>query len=245
MPSTSSTTTSPSPAPSSSSSTPAPAPLWTGNYDNGTLSQFDSTSWNDLPMAPAVVSSVAYNGNYAGKYVIPAGGARCENVPSMREMTEGDDMWFSWSTMLGSDFPVNISNWQVIDQWKNDGTGSPPLELTVENGQFRVDGGYGWPGNTSSGTPKMSYQWVGAATTNVWNHWTFHVKFSSNPTVGYVDVWRDGKQVISGWHMPGGTLYPSLNSYLKVGYYRDTAISTQGTVYQDAWKAGTTAASVS
>jgi hypothetical protein len=225
--------------------TPPPAALWVGNYNNGDLSQFNSTSWNDVPMAPTVTSTTAYDGSYAGKYVIPAGGARCENVPLLRNIQENDDLWFSWTTKLGSDFPLNISNWQVIDQWKNDGIGSPPIELAISNGQFKVDGGWGWPGNVDPPSPKLAAMPLGAAVANVWDRWTFHIKFSSDPTVGYVDVWRNGVQYVSGWHMPGGTKYPGLFSYLKVGYYRDTAISTQGTVYQDAWKAGTTAASVS
>jgi len=220
-------------------------PIWVGDYNSGALSQFDSTSWNNVPNAPTVVSSPVYEGAHAGRYVIPAGGARSENVPSLRSFGEGDSLYFGWSTMLGSDFPLNIRNWQVITQWKNDGIGSPPLELTVANGQFVLDGGYGWPGNTTSLSPRLSSHPIGAAHPNVWDRWTAHIVFSSNASTSSVDLWRNGTRIFTGLHMPGGTLYPRLTSYLKVGYYRDSAIRTPGTVYQDGWKVGTTAASVS
>jgi len=219
-------------------------PIWAGTYNSGTLSEFVATSWNNVPKAPAVVSAPAFEGPHAGVYVIPAGGARSESVPKLRNLREGDSMYFGWSTRLGSGFPLNISNWQVITQWKNNGIGSPPLELKIANGYFMLDGGYGWPGNTTSVRSRLASHMIGAAHANVWDRWIAHIKFSSVASIGSVDLWRNGIKVFTGLHMPGGTLYPRMTSYLKLGYYRDKAIRTQGTVYQDDWKVGPTFASV-
>ncbi len=221
--------------------TPTPAPLWQGDYETDNLSQFQNASWNYLPAAPVVSTAHVRGGRYAARYTIPAGGSRCETVPLFRALTKGDDLYFAVSTYLEPGFPVN-TGWQVLTQWKNDGTGSPPLELTVrENSSvFRVDGGYGYPSG-----PRMSGQDVGPVVTGQWIDWVFHIRFSSDPSVGSVDVWRNGAPVMSGFHPLGGTLYPGLNSYLKNGYYRSGAITTDGHVWEDNVRVGTSYSSVS
>jgi hypothetical protein len=236
------------PPPTTPPPTPTPTPtptsetIWRTDYETGDLSAFDSTPWNNVPTAP-VVSTSARSGNYAGAYAIPAGGNRCENVPKVRHFTEGDDLWFAFSTKL-QNVPLSSSEWQDVAQWKNDGIGSPPLEVSVDNGRFNIGGGYGWPGNTDNIQPKLAKKSLGTATNGTWDDWVFHIKFSSNTAVGYVEVWRNGTKVLDPWYPPGGTLYPSLASYLKVGYYRSKAISQDSTVLHDDWRVGATRQSV-
>jgi hypothetical protein len=219
------------------------APLWTGDYEDGKFGQFDATSWNNLPLAPQAVSSPVRSGSFAGAYTIPAGGSRSENVPSMKGLREGDDLWFAFSTRL-KDVPLSTSEWQVVAQWKNDGEGSPPMSLNVANGKYELSGGYGWPGTNNPTTPKTSSRSLGAAANGQWDDWLIHIKFSSDPAVGTIDAWRNGEQLVSGWHPTGGTLYPNLGSYVKVGYYRSTGIGVDSTVFHDDWKVGTTRGSV-
>jgi hypothetical protein len=218
-------------------------PTYVANYETG-MRAFDNTPWNDEPYAPTLVRTPTYDGYYAGRYVIPAGGHRSENVPHLRSFREGDDYWFSWATRLGSDIQVNSSHWQVFDQWKNAGIGSPPLELKVSGGMWYLDGGYGWPGNTNAVRPRLDSRLLGRARLNVWDRWTVHIKFSSRSSTAAVSVRRNGTVVVPGWRPRGGTLYPGLTSYLKIGYYRDPSINTLGTGYQDRLKVGTTPWSV-
>ena len=233
----------PTPAPSPSVSSPAPPPmLWSTGYESG-FAGFKSTPWDAVPLAP-VISSVARSGSSGGAYTIPGGGNRSENVPDMASFKPGDDLWFSFSARLGNDVPTT-GQWQVFAQWKNDGVGSPPLEMAIESGQFKIGGGWGWPGTDNPTSPKLAMKSLGTAVTGTWVDWRIHIVFSADPTKGYVEVWRDGTKVLNPWYPPGGTLYPSLNSYLKVGYYRSTAFTTSGTVYHDDWKVAATAASVS
>jgi Polysaccharide lyase len=219
--------------------------LWSADYETGDFSQFASASWNYVPLAPQV-STAALSGRYAGQYTIPAGGSRSENVPKV-DLTfrEGDDRWFTYATQLGGNVPLNTTNWQVLGQWKNDGEGSPPLELEVDNGRYKIGGGWGWPGTSTPTTPKLSKVDLGPATANQWDTWVFHIRFSSDPTKGTVDVWRNNTQIVTTWHPTGGTLYPGLTSYWKLGYYRSTAITQDSTITIDNIRTGTTQTSIS
>lgn len=213
--------------------------LWSADFESGDLSAFEETPWNQVGSGPPLVLTLA-DGTRALALTIPPGGARNEVVPDFSTLREGDDLHFGFSTFLVPGFPVD-AGWQVLTQWKNDGTGSPPISLSVEQGRFVLDGGWGHPGGH-----RFHYQRdLGPAVAGVWHRWVFHIRFSEDPTSGFAQVWRDGRQVLARFSPPGGTLYPDLNSYLKTGYYRDERIGVAGTVVLDDWRIGTTYAAVS
>ena len=70
-----------------------------------------------------------------------------------------------------------------------------------------------------------------------------HVVFSADPTVGHVEVWKDGALVLPRYAPVTGTMYPRPDgvdgSYLKIGYYRNPDIAQAGTVVYDDWRIGT------
>ncbi|MDT7741691.1 MAG: hypothetical protein QOE59_769, partial [Actinomycetota bacterium] len=202
--------------------TPAPAP-WDSDFTGSGFGKFDDTPWNDVGAdAPTLVSSPVTPGAKSALFTMPGGGQRTELVPTTADFVEGQDRWFRFSFYLPTSFPTQVASWQVITQWKNDGTGSPPLEITVGNGNLVLEGGYGYPGGSRKFTKVM-----GPATTGARTDLVLHVFFSRDPSRGSVDVWRNGTQVVSGYKPAGGTLYPtstastaSLASYWKMGIYR-------------------------
>lgn len=206
---------------------PPPAPLWSTDYAD--LGAFDSTPWNNVPTAPRVTT---LDGQTVGAYSIPSGGSRCENVPTGLRFTRGDVREFRLRTRL-ADVPTT-SDWQVAGcQWKNDGAGSPPLAMSINRGAWEIGGGWGWPGTDTPTTPKMQTRPLGPVRLDSWDEWRVRVLFHDDPAVGAVDVWRNGTQMVTGWKPVGGTLYPGLSSYLKVGYYRSTSIRSSAIVYID------------
>lgn len=234
------------PAPTTGRRAPVPAPaplplpgvrigdlLWVGDMETGDFSQFDDTPWNQVGSPdPEIVSDRVRDGKRALAVTIPPGGNRNELVPDIPKLTEGDELYFGFSTYLAPGFPVD-AGWQVLAQWKNDGTGSPPVSLKVENGQFLVHGGYGHPsGNREFRVP------IGPAKAGVWDDWVWHIRFSDTPSKGFVEVWRNGEVAVERFSPDSGTLYPGLDSYLKIGYYRNPGIDTEGTVYIDNWRIG-------
>ena len=164
-------------------------------------------------------------------------GSRDELLPRFPDLKEGDDLYFGFSTYLAPGFVTN-ADWHVITQFKQNFDGSPPLSLNVEQGQYKIEGGYGYPGGSRQFTKP-----VGVAGTGIWTDWVLHVKFSSNPAVGFVEAWQDGTQVLSRFAPAGGTLYPGTGdragSYVKTGPYRDPQVTIPETMYIDDWRIGT------
>lgn len=240
--------------------TGVPDLLWRGDLETGDLSQFQDTPWNTHGGAPPpeVVSDpeLVRDGRYALALTIPGvsngegitDDSRNEVEPRIDEISEGDELWFGFSTRLGEDFPVE-QGWQVITQWKNAGEGSPPVELDISGGTWNVSGGAGHPDDDVEPFSEV----LAPAERGVWTDWVFRIKFSPDPEVGEIEVWKDGELVLPTYRPESGTMYPPVGgedvpdepmSYLKTGYYRAAEISAPGTVYFDAWRVGTSAAAV-
>lgn len=252
-------------------------PIWKGDYETGNLNQFvANNTWDFYPTgaSASVVASSSVSpagaGGYIGKYYVPSGAGatgssvRAESIidPGYN-FTRNQDLWFSFSTYLGADMPMATSNWQTIAQWKNHLYGSPPISLSISDGTFRIDGGYGYPGSVSDPNyteqSHLYSQDVAPASVSQWHSWLFHIYFSDDPSLGYIEAWHNGQQVnwdpyivppytkvVSGtkFYPPGGTLYPNTYSYLKLGIYRSSSILQSSTIYHDNWKIGTTRQSV-
>jgi hypothetical protein len=213
--------------------TTAPAPhddggktLWSADFASDGLKNFKSTPWNDVGASTPTLANGVLN------VVMPGGGKRSEVEPKFKALEEGDQYYFGFTVKLAPDFPVNTSSWQVITQFKNDGEGTPPLELKVQNGKFVVDGDGG----------KFS-KVVGDATPGQWTHLVLGVKFSSSD--GTVSAWQDGVQKIADYAPPSGTMYAGKDSYVKTGIYRDTGIGQAGKLSFGSWAIGTSVGSVS
>lgn len=229
-----------------------PGLLWTGDLETGDLSQFVDGPWNDVGgTRPRVVTSPVRDGRYAVEVGITGAtsaadgiccGSRDELLPKFPDLHEGDDLWFGFSTYLAPGFSL-YPDWQLITQFKQDFDGSPPLGLYVEEGRYKVEGGYGYPAGPLPFTIPL-----GPVATGTWTDWVWHVKFSSAPDVGYVEVWQDGALVLPHYAPLSGTLYPGTGdragSYVKTGPYRDPAVTTPETMYLDSWRIGTSRAAV-
>ncbi|MDL5154659.1 heparin lyase I family protein [Actinomycetospora termitidis] len=185
------------------------------------------------------------SGAKAAQFTMPGGGTRTEIVPTTASFTEGQDRWFRFSFFLPTDFPTTVNTWQLLTQWKNDGTGSPPLEITVRDGNLNLSGGYGHPAGS-----KLFGQVLGPAVTGQKTDLVVHIFFSRDPAKGVVDIWNNGTQVLAGYKPAGGTLYPtssgtaSVGSYWKMGIYRDSAITLPAKYTIESARIGNTRAAV-
>jgi hypothetical protein len=237
--------------PPTTTTTPPPnqtTQVWDSGFTASGFDNFDDTPWNNVgASAPVIVDSPVTPGAKAAQFTMPAKGTRTEVVPTTAEFTEGQDRWFRFSFVLGSNFPTQVTTWQVLTQWKNDGDGSPPLEITAGRGNLNLEGGYGYPG-----TPKTFAQTLAPAVIGQRTDLIIHVFFSRDPSKGSVDVWDNGAQVLAGYKPAGGTLYPTtkaatatMSSYWKMGIYRDSAITQPAQYTIESAKVGNTRAQVS
>lgn len=206
-----------------------PPPLWQAALSGpNPLANFRNTPYNnDGAPPPEIVDAPGLSGAKALRYTVPGGGKRTELEPQIDSYKEGDDAYFGFAWNLPDDFPVNADGWQVLAQWKNDGDGSPPIEVKIDHGQFMLDGGAGGddPGESYFSVP------IGPAVPGRQTDVVLHVRFSTDPTKAQVDVWLNGQKRVDGFRPPGGTRYQDQDSYLKTGIYRDTAINQAATLY--------------
>ncbi len=236
-------TTKPSSSSPSTPSTPdaaAPKALWDSDITAQALGMFKDTPWNFVgAKQPTVVPATDLPGQKALRFTMPGGGQRAEIEPNVDNFTEGQDRYIRLTVRLAPGFPVDTGTWQVLTQFKNEGTGSPPLELRVGNGNYILSGGFGNPSGSKNFDKTIAPAVTGKVTTLV-----LHVKFSSKSAASVVDAWVDGQQKVAGFHPPGGTLYSGDYSYWKLGIYRDRSIGQTATYELSDARLGDSYASV-
>ncbi|WP_224246509.1 heparin lyase I family protein [Hyalangium gracile] len=213
---------------SGESTTPPASVVWSGNFETG-----DRSQWSGAHMVSAdrmqLVSSPRREGNYAlkvtvrqGDNPINASGNRNELYRMTREPV-GSEYFYRWSTMFATDFPAP-KTWQVFAQWHHEGnSGSPPVEFVVNNERISLN---------CSGTQVWSAPLVRGA----WQDFVFHTKWSSNASVGFVELYHNGQLVLPKRYC--ATQYSGMLNYLKMGLYRNSTIAPVGVLYHDGWTMG-------
>jgi hypothetical protein len=164
-------------------------------------------------------------------FAVPGGGKRAEMLPLLPEYHEGDDLWVhDVSTLHG--LPTDTGTWQLVLQWhQRANTGSPPIALEAGQGRLRL---------ANVGADQQD---VGALGPNDTLDVVLHIHFSRNPAAAVVDVWRDGLPKVVDYHPPRGTLLDG-GDYLKIGLYRDPAITQASSMTTTRLVAGPTDASI-
>jgi hypothetical protein len=202
------------------------SPVWQGDFETGNLSQ-----WSNEEMMASdrlqVVPSPAREGTYAlratvrqGDDPINASGNRNELVHDGGE-TEGSEYFYKWSTQFDASYP-SANTWQVFAQWHHDGCcGSPPVEFFVVGEQMHLRVG-GEQGKVLWNAPLVRGQW---------QDFVFHVKWSADPAVGFVELYNQGQVVVP--RTPVATMYRGMRNYLKLGLYRNETIAPEGVVFHD------------
>lgn len=211
--------------------------LWKGDFETGNTSQWtkeEQVNSNRL----LVVSDQVREGAYAlrvqveqGDKPIQASGNRNELVyvgPEFEpSQAEGAERVYSWSTLFNEDYPSE-KTWQVFTQWHHTGlNGSPPVELYVYGEEMRM----------RVGGERSQDVWSAPLQRGVWNDFVLHVKWSSDPNVGFVELYHNGQQVVP--RTPMATMFAGDGVYLKQGLYRNSTIASPGVVYHDGFVVAT------
>jgi hypothetical protein len=238
---------------------PIPAPssplVWSGDFSTADLSQWGYVQ--DCPGSIKVVPNPAGSGNvaqfsvsdqdiHANCPLLQSGTSPNAFLISPQLFHNGDDMYISFSEYFPVGFPSTATWFQVAELYGQPYGGSPPLGVYVVGNNLvlgrDVTHGYDAP-------------WKAPIQQGVWQNIVLHVKFSPDPTVGFVEIWDNGVQqtftdgtqrlmmdtLIAGinWNSPNGT------NALFLDQYRSGSAS-MGTVteYAGPTKVGMTYASV-
>ncbi|OKH69928.1 hypothetical protein EB72_26750 [Mycobacterium sp. SWH-M1] len=232
--------------------------MFTGDYSTGDFSQWSSVqnkSYNGpgadyRPTYSATVVSDPVKGRAArfevraGDWPGFAGGERSDVGSDQNQTggTEGQVRWYRFSTMFDPTFPQNHADlgWGVTNGWHPDSSvGSAGFEWGVgaRNGFWSlvVDE------QTRPGVYVRDYT-VFETPLDVgrWHDVVMQVKWSTDPTVGWIRLWHNGvRQLFAGGSdtLALSTLVPgSTNCYYKEGYYRE-AMQPTGIVYHAGFRA--------
>ncbi len=226
------------PAPNGSKVPVGKTVLFTGDYETGDFSQWGTCQSKDLnsdcgpsyPSMTIVSGGQQRQGKHAAHFVVNdgdvpdfGGGERSEvSSNDANALThEGDERWYEWSMKVGADFKAPEGWGLLFMQW-HAGSGSPPLGVAVNsNGNLFLD----------NEVDKNQVQEIGPLPKGEWKDYVLHVKFSKDSSVGFVEVWENGRQVVP---MTNRATMSGDENYLKQGIYRDEA----NTVTHEAWLDG-------
>jgi len=148
-------------------------------------------------------------------------------------------MFYGWDFKIATDY-VESDKWQIIGQfhdqpdasagetWHNYPANNPPLAIRYENG-YVVIAVYSWD---TEGVMDIARAAISKGSWNkikIKTHW-------STGSDGTVEVWLNGQKMQASG---GQSVYTARNcfnkacNYLKIGLYRDKAITTKAIVYYD------------
>jgi hypothetical protein len=178
---------------------------------------------------------------------------------------QGADVWYGWSVFFPArgftdpaQNPNRASPGTTFTQWKRVGgeCGSPNTVFKVDDWQqpglyIEVHGGVNAYDDgithTCPGTIHTSYRLADFVASR-WYSFVFHVKWSSNPRIGFVEVWMNGKLVLPKLHH--ATLYRDWNTttdygvYLRQGILRTYSPRNGSYLYIDGTRVGHSYAAV-
>ncbi len=156
------------------------------------------------------ISAPVYQGSKAVRFEIRAdqplvkNGKRSEAV--IIKNIPGKGMWYSFAVYFPSDGFSYDSQREVINQWYQDG--SPATSLRAQQDHLFLE--------TGPALKQREQIDIGLITKNTWHEMVFHF-IHSHYADGLVEVWYDGKQVIS--HR-GGNMYDDVLPKWKIGLYK-------------------------
>ena len=257
----------PAPAPSPSPAPPGSPPLgvatWVGDFETGDTSQYSYGAVGsktegyqckvfDGSRGKVVSKSEGHPvraGNYSSRQHVEPGdnnvadsrtGERCDIFKGGINAEEGNEMWYAWSTYFPSDYnPTPSTGWNLFADWHNTYSGQANQNFeynTSPNPGVLEVRTYGGCQNCNERT------WVlGPLVKNQWYDFVQHIKWSSDPSVGFLEMWMNGTSVVP--YTQRATLYTGQGAYLKLANYR-AAGGIASTIYHDEARAGTSRAAV-
>jgi hypothetical protein len=216
-------------------------PVWRGYFDAA-----GPRGWLRLEARPGRLRVVRRTDTPApvGNFTVRPGdlvhnGQRAELVSSLADTGAhpGSEEWYAWSTLLPRDLhPAPNTTFNVITQFHH--TSPIPCDPSVElilttrisppRLQLWVSGGA-----IPARTCVPQYQRIldlGSVRLGRWDDFVLHIRWSSHPGRGLLELTRNGRRVVEPTHLANLYLHQRA-AYLKQGFYRQ-ASSTFAHAYQ-------------
>ena len=228
------------------------APIWVGNFETGDISQWALNQ--SCPGQPQIVTSPSRAGRYAAAFTVTDRSTiqYCPDVAvtnpnahlnSPALFAPGDERYVGASFFFPAGFPQPPSWFQVFEIYGPPFGGSPTMEIDVEGDRltFARDETHGYD------MPWRSSTAIGGR----WEDVVLHVKMSTDPSVGFVELWHNGvRQTFDDGSktLRYNTIVPSVNgggpNRIEAGQYRSKVAMGTVTTYMDEVRIGPTYESV-
>ncbi|ULQ57956.1 PKD domain-containing protein [Flavihumibacter rivuli] len=174
-----------------------------------------------------------------------ASGTRAELVFNYK-LKDPQWKWYQFSTYFPADFKQD-NVYEIISQWHYEPTGggstfSPPMALTIRNGNWYLDLRYDSTDINIYGNKNVKQQYIDLGTWKAgeWTDWVVYYS-PSWQTDGIVRIWKNGVKILDriGRNFYLGALPP----YWKIGIYKwvwnsGTSLTSSRVVYYDRVKVG-------
>lgn len=192
--------------------------VWRGDFETDDTSQFDGELNGSAGGADriTIVGSPVAEGAHAARIELvnearwPNGLKRVElhHSPAPARTADGEELYFAWSLFLPETLPSDPD--QQIGYWETDASYSQLMAFTLIGSDLRF----------STNHPAWQEHWRGAGvvTPGVWHRIAMHVVWSRDASVGRVDVWFDGAQVVTG--ATAATLVDGNPAFVQLGLLR-------------------------
>ena len=127
----------------------------------------------------------------------------------------GSETWTAFSVYPADDYP-SYSHWSLVAQWKEPWAGTPPQQVNLQNDRWSIVG-------ADSISPRPRFEF-GTLQRGAWQDFLVHHYWSSDPSVGFVEVYLNGQLVLPKTFTR--TLENNNAVFLSVGQYRDLSPTT-------------------
>jgi len=219
------------------------AASWRADYESGGFEQWEEIQPTWRPERASIVTLPVRAGRHAARFEVRSG----DSVPSGGELSqvyvdstktggnEGEEWYYAWSTYVpsGQQWAYD-SDWNIITEWHHSGPDcGPPLSLGVLDAtppRLYVNALAIPKARSGNCTVTQHKKWLLPLATDRWMDFVVHVKWSSNPDVGFLELWQDGRLKIPKTF--AATLYPGQGVYFKQGFYR-AGFSFTNVIYND------------
>jgi hypothetical protein len=237
-----------------------PDVIWKGDFDDGPSSlsghcDYGENGWCGQqiirPGQIQLVDAPAFGGHgLAARLEVKFGDVYSDYSDARTLITppwqmwedEGSERWYRWQALWPDDWVGDYPKWDELTNpnarspggslivWHHDAngqveTGSAPLYIGADNKNITmclVDQATSTCRETIVLTPLLR---------NHWHDFVFHAKWSSDPTVGFLEMWIDGANVLPLHRGPNK--YPGMRNYPCVGLYRSGHIGDPNLLYPD------------
>jgi polysaccharide lyase-like protein len=234
--------------------------LWRGDFEEGASSltghcNYGDNGWcNEQIVRSQQVQIVndpdpIFEGHHAVRFEVKYGDVyrtysderSLLSPPTQLWEDEGNDRWYRWQVLWPQEWVGSYPKWDELGTPASRNNAGSIVEWHHSNGGFESGSA---PLYFRGGDKFIEICLVDHATSACretieltellrghWHDFVMHAKWSSNPNIGYLEIWIDGVNVLPK-HM-GSNMFVGMQNYLLVGLYRNLHIGDPNLLYPD------------